>query len=190
MLNEKSEIAFWSDESRVESIACILSGHFQLEVTDASQASFNTKWAFTGFWEVGGWWGEPGTQGLLHRRAVTTRSQDENWLNWGDGVEKSSSMSQSVSEPEPENGNYLASALTARQDHSSGLNVGSLYSAMAGHLASLPHWVYKTFQTHRDLKQGCCYLNLTFLYRSFAHRFQRIQIEELSSCSLAFSYYL
>jgi len=68
-----------------------------------------------------------------------------------------------VSEPEPEKGGkYLAPALLAPQDDSSGVNAGSLCLAMVGLLLLCPAECIKTFQTPRDLKQGCHYLNLTF----------------------------
>lgn len=117
MLREKSEIAFWSEESWVESIACIfyLSGHFQLEMTETQLRPASTQRGSLLLYEdVRAWRGEAGGQRLLRPDASTTRSQGENWLNWGrawggGGAEESRGVSLPVSEPEKVT--FLAPAL-------------------------------------------------------------------------------
>lgn len=164
MLSEKSEIAFWRDESWVRSIACVfyLSGHFQFEVTEMQVRPASTqRCAFTGLWRSRGpvgWinWHSMTPPSACHHHSLL---RWENWLNWGGGAEKSFSVRLLGSEPELEKGKHLGPALTAPQDHCSDLNAGASRCRTG---ASPPHRVHKTFQTNGDLKWGCHYLNLTF----------------------------
>lgn len=136
MLSEKSEIAFWRDESWVRSIACVfyLSGHFQFEVTEMQVRPASTqRWAFTGLWRSGGASGVNqlafGDSSVSMPSPLALKMRELAKLG---GAGKSFSVRPLGSEPKLEKGKHLGPALTAPQDHCSGLNAGSLCSAVVG----------------------------------------------------------
>lgn len=150
--SEKSGTAFFSDDSWVKVLHLYFFSRAFSVLSDrnTAQASFNTRQAFLGVQ------GSEGTGGVKLAfsdsparipSGLGLRMETGKLWRW---AEKSFGVRKLVTKPE------------ARQ--------GKITQWFEPRLLSLPNRAHLIV----CLKQGCHYLNLTFQYTSFAHRFQRI----------------